>query len=443
MTSRLGDGRRYEERLHALAGRLPGRPWQRAGLAVLLYAVLVSPYLWSRFSAGTRQWFVDLLVYREAGQTVLRGGHDLYSFSTPVLALPFTYPPFPAVLSAPLAWAPPLVDAIGWTVSVAVLVWGVTAVVFRPVLARTGRGRLFLLAALAAGMTWLLPVRDVVKFGQVDMIMVALVLADCLAVRPRWPRGALVGLATAVKLTPGLFIPYLWLTGRRREAYVAAGSFAVAELLAAAVVPGASWRFWTYTLFHSDRLGSNSGTSNQSLRGMLLRLHAAPHLTSALWLLLVIVALVVGLWRAVRASRAGDEVAAVALTGLLSVLVSPVSWIHHMVWLVLVVAVVADDFRDRRRVVGALAVVAYFSLRLPWYGNTLSLGHSGLYPARLLQDSFGLAALGILCTLPWRTPVAGRRGTVRPAGRHGRAGPESVGPVAGGSGLRGAASPGG
>ena len=397
--------RPYERRLHRLAERLPhGR---RALLpAAALYLVLLSPYLAGRFTVGKRQWFIDLLVYRDAGRAVLDGGHNLYRFASAVVHLPFTYPPSAALLSPWLAWLPPLADVLVWTAAELVTIGWLTSVGFRPLLARTGPGRPYLLAALAAAVTWLNPVRDVIKFGQVDLFLMAMVVADLSSPRTRWPRGLLIGLATAIKLTPGLFIPYLWLTGRRRAAVVAAAAFAGAELLAQAVIPFGSWDYWTRAATASDRLGSNAGASNQSIRGMLLRFHVDTHVTSAAWVLLGVTVLVLGMRRAVTVYRQGDELAATVLVALLGVSLSPVSWIHHLCWVLLVIAVVAGDLTDPRRVRWSAYLMVFFVLRLPWYGSTLSLHHGVLHPAHLLQDSFGLAVVGLVFWLPTRARAA-------------------------------------
>ena len=389
------DGRRLDR----LTARMPRgrRAWAPAAA---LYLLLLAPYLVSRFAAGRRQWFIDLLVYRDAGRAVLQGGHDLYRFASADVGLPFTYPPFAALLTPWLAWFPPLFDVLVWTAAELVTIGWLTSVGFRPLLDRTGPGRPYLLAALAAAVTWLNPVRDVIKFGQVDLFLMAMVVADLTCVRTRWPRGALVGLAAAVKLTPAVFIPYLWLTGRRKAAYVATAAFVLAELLAQAVVPFGSWDYWTRAATASGRLGSNAGTSNQSIRGVLLRLHLDGHLTGALWLVLALVVLTLGMRRAVLVYRRGDELTATVLVGLLGVALSPVSWIHHLCWVLLVVAVVAGDLTDPLRLRWSAYLMVFFVLRLPWYGSTLSLHHSVLYPARLLQDAFALAVLWLLLRLP-------------------------------------------
>jgi alpha-1,2-mannosyltransferase len=147
----------------------------------------------------------------------------------------------------------------------------------------------------------------------------------------RWG-GVGVGLATAVKLTPGVFIVYLLVTGRWRAAATAAGAATAATLLSAAVAPEASREFWTAALWNTDRVGNLAYVSNQSLRGLVARQLAGPA-ESTIWLLLVLAALAVWVWRARAAAAAGDEFGGLAVTGVLGCLISPVSWVHHLVWL--------------------------------------------------------------------------------------------------------------
>jgi alpha-1,2-mannosyltransferase len=251
-------------------------------------------------------------------------------------------------------------------------------------------------------MVWLLPIRDGFRFGQVDIMLVALCLADCTARRTKWPRGALIGLATAVKLTPAVFIPYLWFTGRRREAGVAVATSAGLTALVAILLPGDSLDYWTSALFNSDRLGSNTGTSNQSLRGVILRL-SLPHALELMLLAAAVVAVaVVGYRRARTLSAAGDEVAAVAVVGLLAVLLSPVAWIHHLAWVVLAIGVLVGDLRNAKRFVAAAAIGVIYGLSLPWWGANIIRHHHPVILGWPLQNAYGLLAIVLVATLPAR-----------------------------------------
>ena len=241
---------------------------------------------------------------------------------------------------------------------------------------------------------------------------------DCLLLSRRRGGGVLVGLATAIKLTPGVFIVYLFVTGRRRAAATATATFVAASLLAAAVLPGDSKRFWTDALWHSERLRANDGTSNQSLRGMWLRAVHDGHLSTGLWIASAAVVAVIGFRRAVAAARAGDELTGVALTGLLAVLLSPVSWIHHLCWLLLVLAAIAGEGRSRGRLVAAGVVFAFYVVKLPWIGAhwahswSRSGGPVGL--ARVVEDAYGLGALVLLITLRARSVTQLRRVLAQP-----------------------------
>jgi alpha-1,2-mannosyltransferase len=99
----------------------------------------------------------------------------------------------------------------------------VLAVLAAPIAARHGRGlRLVLVAAVPLALCTE-PVRQTLGFGQVNLWLFALVLLDLVVLGrtgSRWA-GAGVGIATAIKLTPGLFIVYLLVTGQWRAARTA------------------------------------------------------------------------------------------------------------------------------------------------------------------------------------------------------------------------------
>jgi len=370
-----------------------------AGLVV--FAALVTWLVVSQLTATPSQRLVDLDVYRNAGASVLHG-RDLYGYlSHPPQRLPFTYPPFAALLAAPLAWLPFDAAGILWTLGELACTVALTAIGFARLLKPQRRWWPLLLGLLAGLIQLTLPFRDEVKFGQVDELLALLVVVDCL--KTHRTRGVLVGVATAIKLTPGVFIVYLLVRGSRRAAVTAAGVFAAATLAAAAVLPDDSHSYWTDALFHTERLRSNAGTSNQSLRGMWLRaLPGHSHAVTAAWLISAAAVALIGLWRARAASRRGDEVAAVALMGLTAVLISPVSWIHHIVWLPLVLGVLLDQGRQWRQLAIATAVWAFFVVRVPWLGSHAAASRTLVPLGRIVQDGFGLMCLVLLCSLPAR-----------------------------------------
>ena len=316
------------------------------GVAVCVLPVLVGLYVAATTFGGGRfvPWrpiMVDLDVYRQAGRVLLQGG-DFYTLPG---ALQFLYPPFAAVLAVPLALLPTALVQIGWTVA------GVLALL--AVLHRFGlRGWALSLVGTAA--TWFVePVTETLAFGQLGIFLVALVVLDLVPgphVLPRrlLPVGTLTALAAAVKLTPAIFVVYL-LVVRRTRAFLAAVATGLAVTLASAVVaPRASLGFWG-RLAHGDTgLGhSIIYYTNQSVMADVVRILGLGSGAAALGLLLSALVAALGVWAAHRWHRRGDVAMAVNLCGVASLLASPVSWLHHFVWVVPLALTLVEHGRGR------------------------------------------------------------------------------------------------
>jgi alpha-1,2-mannosyltransferase len=381
------------------------RQWWAWAIALLIIAVAVAPLVWQWLNNPDDQRLVDLDVYRTSGRMLL-DGRSVYDFLTPPpQLLPFTYPPIAAMLSVLLAWLPWGVAQWAWTIGVYVALGVAVAFSFRAVLAKDGPGEKgperyapWLFAFLVVACAYLMPIRDQVRFGQIDILLVALCVADCVARRPWWPRGFLIGLATAVKLTPGVFLIHLLVARRWRTLFMAAFAAALLTLLPFAVIPHDAADFWFSALFDTDRLGANAGTTNQSMRGMLIRLYLPDTLTSVIWVLLVAVVAWYGFRGARDAYRAKDRMTAVALVGLMAVLLSPVAWIHHLAWLVVVLGALVGDGRDVVRLRVAAGVWLYYVLPIPWWG--VSLNAAGVpVVGKIVQDGYGLGALVLVWLL--------------------------------------------
>ncbi|XVQ86118.1 glycosyltransferase 87 family protein [Microbispora siamensis] len=396
-------------------GRIAGarRPAWAWALALVALAAAASPLIAYWLTNPEDQRLVDLDVYRTGGWALLRG-LPVYDVITPApQLLPFTYPPVAAMLAVPLAvmsW--PAAQWV-WTVAIVAVLAVTVRHAFRAFLDGV-RGALaapLLFAVLCAACTYLMPIRDQFRFGQVDLFLLALCLLDCVVRRPWWPRGMLIGLATAVKLTPGVFLVYLAITafpardgdqGQRRAFFMAVFTAALLTLLPFLVIFDDARDFWFGALLDSERLGANAATTNQSLRGMLLRLYLPGWLTTVLWLAAVAVIGWYGFRRARRAYLDGDVTTAVALTGLMAVLLSPVAWIHHIAWVVVVIAALAGSGRDRVRLLVAAGVWLYYVLPIPWWGVTLkALEIPVLSPVagKIVQNAFGLGAVGLVWLL--------------------------------------------
>ncbi len=342
----------------------------RAKVAAVV-ALAVAAFLFDFFLA-VRHGFFDLNVYYGA-INYWASGHDIYDFVRKGSTYGFTYPPFAALTMLPMAlvsW--PVAVVIGSTLTIVATVWLMRRLL-APMIERYRWTPWFAVAISLCLLAIYEPYRETFLFGQVNMLLLGLVAFDLLVVLPRRGRwaGVAIGLATAVKLTPGVFIVYLLVTKRWRAALVSTGTAAAATLFAAAVAPDASRVFWTSALWDTDRVGSLSFISNQSLQGVVARLNPV-HPSKVLWALLVLALLTLWFVRVRRATNTGDEVLGLALSGIVGVLLSPVTWIHHLVWAIPAFVLLIERGSTRLRIFGVVAYAVLCS-RLVW----------------LYQDNFG------------------------------------------------------
>jgi alpha-1,2-mannosyltransferase len=313
----------------------------RAGLLLLaaaagLYAAAIACHPLGLMLTG-----FDLRVYRGAGALVWHGAARLYGWQL-LPGARFTYPPFAALLFAavaPLPWPAALwLTAAASMAALAGTVW-LTA----GQLGWAGPARLGLAAAVTAAAFWTEPVQRALHLGQVELLLMALVVWDLSQHgRRRW-RGAGLGLAAGVKLVPLIFIPYLLLTRRFRQAAVASAVFAGTVAMGWAVLPQASARWWLGGDFlTASRTGFVGFQANQSLRGLLTRLAAGTGPATAIWLGLAALTAAAGLLAGARLHAAGRPVAGWLTCALTGLLVSPISWDHHWVWLAPALALLAS-----------------------------------------------------------------------------------------------------
>ncbi|MFG1672947.1 glycosyltransferase family 87 protein [Micromonospora sp. NPDC049282] len=330
-----------------------GRTARRVVTVLALAALLPALYL-----PALRHDYYDLKIYMRA-MDWWAAGQPLYDYVQPDRvqgALYFTYPPFAALLLRPFAWLPLGVAIAAFVVLTLAGVVVTTRWLVLPVLRRHHLPRGFGLTVAVLLVLAVESTRETITLGQINMLLVVLILADLLFAVPqgrRWA-GVGVGLAAALKLFPGIFVLYLLAARRWRAAAVAAATAAVATLVAAAVAPGDSWRFWTHELWATDRVGRTDYTGNQSLFGLLSRMTAPAEPGRLPWLLLALLIAGLGLWRAARAARAGDALAGLTLTGLVGGLISPITWTHHLYWFIPAVVVLVDAAlgADRTTVTG-------------------------------------------------------------------------------------------
>ncbi|MGS2614625.1 glycosyltransferase family 87 protein [Micromonospora sp. LZ34] len=371
--------------------------------------------------AAVRHGFFDLKVYYGALTWWVHDGGEVYDFLKPGTQYGFTYPPFAALVMLPMAYLPWLAAiTVSVTASVltsAVLIWWLVD----PIARRAGWTRWFALAVALCLAAAYEPMRETVNFGQVNTLLLFLVAVDLLRLLPagsRWA-GVGIGLATAIKLTPGIFIVYLLVTGRWRAAVTSMAAAAGASLLAAALFPDASREFWTEALWNTARVGELAFVSNQSLNGVVARLDPE-HPSTLTWLVLVLGTLALWAWRSRAAVAAGDEATGLALTGAAMCLVSPVTWVHHLVWLLPGLILLVDNGmaapargRRRRMLLAAAAVgYAFLTSRIVWAWEKDFTGVDGFLGA----NTYVWISLALLAFLPIRRPAAPAGSAVETSG---------------------------
>jgi alpha-1,2-mannosyltransferase len=298
------------------------------GPAVLTAALVVYAAAYLRWPNLAGQ--VDLLVYRFGAGQVL-AGRDLYTtgLTGNPHTLLFDYSPFAAVCFLPLALVTPLTAQILGLAANGALVAYVVLRLLRG-LGLTAATGLWGLGALLVGLVaWLDPIRLSLQLGQVNLLILAVVVADLLGPERRRWAGVGIGLVAGIKLTPALFIVYLLFVGRRRAALVASVTFAATVAAGFAVLPRDSAYFWLRRGFDDVVRISSDPVANTSLRGLFVRLHWPLGTATAVALGLGLAALAI----AAVAWRRGHRVLGVAIVGMASDAVSPFSWSHHWVWL--------------------------------------------------------------------------------------------------------------
>ncbi|MYX95593.1 DUF2029 domain-containing protein [Streptomyces sp. SID486] len=349
----------------------------------------------------------DLLVYRAEGAAVARGT-DLYGFTVTEWRLPATYPPFAAILFVPAAWLPvPALKAAflaGNASLLAVFVALSARLASRPL-------PLPLLCSATAVALWLEPVFQTLLFGQVNLAVACLALWDLTRPPGARAKGLALGVTAGIKLTPAVFVAYLLLRGRTREAATAAAGFGATAALGAALLPSASADFWTRRLYETGRVGKAWIVDNQSLRGLVARALGDPAPGLA-WALPAVLVAAAGLALAARARRDSHGILLTAFTALL---ICPVSWTHHWVWCVPLLAVLLAEGRTRT----AALVAVVFTARTMWL-----VPHEGALDLELpwwqqpLAAAYPLLALGLPLaydSVTSRRPVAPTERPAEPA----------------------------
>jgi alpha-1,2-mannosyltransferase len=296
---------------------------------------------------------VDLKVYRIGGLIVRHQAPYYHPRYLPLygwdgygaLHLKFTYPPFAAIVFAVISFVPmkPLV-VVSVIANMAALVTGLWCLFGG--LGYAGRRRLGAALLAAAATFWLQPVIRTIYLGQINLLLMAMILWDLCQPdtradgRYRWWKGFATGIAAGIKLVPLVFIPYQLITRKFREAATTTAGFLFTVIVGFAILPHDSSKWWLHGMVFGDgqRTGFTGWAGNQSLRGIITRLSGSVNGATHAWEVAAFFALIAGLAAAWFFERAGHHVVAILATALTGLLISPISWDHHWVWIAPAVA---------------------------------------------------------------------------------------------------------
>ncbi len=275
-------------------------------------------------------------------------------------------------------------------------------------LGRRGRDRTVVTLAVAAVALWTEPVLRALHLGQIELLLTALIAWDLCQSDRRWWKGAGVGVAAGIKLVPLIFIPYLVLAGKLRQALVASAAFAATVVIGFVFLPHASARWWLTGYFlHAGNVGDVGSLLNQSLYALLTRVAGGVRAATPVWLGVSVIVAVLGLAAAALLDRSGRPVAGWVTCAVTGLLVSPISWDHHWVWILPVLALLADAAGRARgaarwtylALAGGVASVfggwpSYWTGRLAFVPHGLLGFFIGPHPPHEKYDLHGLQLIG-------------------------------------------------
>jgi alpha-1,2-mannosyltransferase len=368
-------------------------PRDRRARFVAYACVLAEVGLVIGFAVAYRPF--DLSIYLWGGHSVTEG---LRLYLVPAHANWFTYPPFAAAVFTPLAALPTVVVDVAWELaSVAAFAWSCVLALrlagYRP-------SRPVLAAVLGAGFL-LEPVYHTLYLGQVNLFLLALVMTDIWRAARGRTAGIGVGLAAAIKLTPAIFIVLLLLTRRTKDAVIAAGTFASCALAGYLVDPSASRLYWTRLFYDTARVNATY-ISNQSPYAAAARIMGGVSHVGSWYLAIPLLLGALGLAVAATLARREDWLGAAAVTGTTSLLVCPISWTHHWVWIMPALVVLLRGGTAGR--IAAVCGYLLFALApmwwTPWTFTTVEYGFHGL--VTLTANCFLIAGAGFLAFMAVR-----------------------------------------
>lgn len=310
-------------------------------LIILLAATLPAAYHNMR---NTPHWTalrtdlpLDLEIYLDGGKRVLENTPLYQGYINEGLQLPFTYPPFAGWVFSLIAGNDYYATGLIWYALTALATLTVILLVFN-----TFNFQLTIKSTLVAGLITLAtltlePVHANYFFGQINVFLMLLVSLDFLLPEGKRLPGIGTGLAAGLKLTPAIFGIIFLVQRRWWAAAGSAATFLITVLIGNYTVTDGA-QYWTGTFKDSTRIGDHTHPAAQSIQSVLIR--AYDNHSQLTWVLFVLAALTLLIIALVTLIPQHHTALAVGVTGITACLISPFTWTHHYVWIVIVLTAI-------------------------------------------------------------------------------------------------------
>ncbi len=366
------------------------RPWAgravRWGLVLAVGLVTIFALVYNPF---------DFNVYRWGGDAV---AHGTRLYSVRIRGEWFTYTPVAAVVFIPLAGIPAAVGRVAWELLSLAALASATSVTLK---LAGYRASWQVIAAISVAAISLEPMYHTLFLGQINLVLMALILVDVWRAARGRPAGFGVGVAAAIKLIPLIFIALFFLTGRIKAGVISLATFVACGLIGYLVAPGDSRLYWGHLFFDTRRLGA-AYISNQSAYAAAVRIAGGTAQVGHWFLVIPLLLGSAGLAIAAVLARKQDWLGAVTVTGTTSLLVSPIAWTHHWVWILPALVILMQGGR-RSRVAAVCAYLLFVIAPMwltPWHRGSAQYGFHWL--VTLVANCYLVAGLAFLVYAGWR-----------------------------------------
>jgi hypothetical protein len=369
------------------------RPWAtravRCGLALAVGLVTIFAIVYNPF---------DFNVYRWGGDAVT---HAMRLYSARVRGEWFTYTPFAAAVFIPMAVIPDTLGRVTWELLSLLALASATSTALK---LAGYRATWQVIAAITVVAVTLEPIYHTLCLGQINLILMALILADIWRAARGRPAGLGVGIAAAIKLILLIFIVLFFLTGPIKAGLTAAATFAACGLIGFLVAPGDSRLYWRHLFYDTKRLGV-SYISNQSAYAAAVRIAGGPAQVGDWFVAIQLLLAILGLAIATLLARKSDWLGAATVTGTTSLLVAPVSWTHHWAWILPALIILVQGGKRSR--IAAICAYLLFVIAPMWLTPWRAHGGPAEYGfhwfVTLVANCYLLAGLAFLGYEGWRS----------------------------------------